>query len=142
MGPTGATGNMALASGAGALNRTGGTGGGVAGAAPSAPASTGSGGGGGRVSMAAFIMGGGGKNQSANCRETGVCNPGAPPKPPPKKPTAQIGSGGMVATAADHAVEQVMRKLGKSMSRRPLGREGTKFEALKKKLRKQKSKKR
>jgi hypothetical protein len=81
------------------------------------------------------IMGGKGQN----CREMPeICNPGGattPPPPPPKPVTPPP------KTAADHAVEHVMRKLGKSMSRRPLSRDGTKFEALKKKLRKQKSKK-
>ena len=83
------------------------------------------------------IMGG----KSQTCKDMPeVCNPGGggtplPPSPPPKPVTPPP------KTAADHAVEQVMRKLGKSMSRRPLSRDGTKFEAIKKKLRKQKSKK-
>lgn len=68
--------------------------------------------------------------------------PAPAPTPPSPTPVASRGSSeGTAKISADRAVDQVMRKLGKSMSRRPLSRDVTKYEALKKKLRKQKSKK-
>ena len=86
--------------------------------------------------IAAGLMGGAG----SNCREMpSLCNPGGAPKPVTPKPGYPAPQ--PIKTGADHIVEQVMRKLGKSMSRRPLSRDGTKYEALKKKLRKQKPKK-
>lgn len=92
------------------------------------------------VKGAAFKLGepiiGGGTRQAKDLAREGVFGVGSPPPkpvtPPPKQP---------VKTSADRAVEQVMRKLGKSMSRRPISRDGTKYEAIKKKLRKQKPKK-
>jgi len=101
---------------------------GMGGGAPIAPPP--GGGGGGRVSTAAAL----------------------PPTPPPPPPPGRPVTGGKTQNAreieqympkmsAERAVEQVMRKFGKSMSRRPLSRDGTKYEAIKKKLRKQKPKK-
>lgn len=75
-------------------------------------------------------------SQAASVTPTPAMTP-----PPPATMASRGGNEGTAKISADHAVDQVMRKLGKSMSRRPLSRDVTKYEALKKKLRKQKSKK-
>lgn len=113
---------------------------GMGGGAPITPPPGGGGNGGGRAVTASVhriktaIMGRA-QIDAINKEAPGAIptNPPKPPPPPPPPPKTK--------TSADRAVEQVMRKLGKSMSRRPLSRDGTKYEALKKKLRKQKSKK-
>lgn len=105
-------------------------------------------GGGGKIAaviakLAAPLIGGSTRQAQDLAREGvfGVGKPVPPPQPPPATSKPMSTPASNIKSGADLAVEKVMRKLGKSTSRRPLGRDGTKYDALKKKLRKQKPKK-
>ena len=120
---------MPMPAGGGTGGATGLPSSGTGGAAPVTP----------RPSVKSGELLGGNTRQFQDLKREGGILPVEAPKPTPTKPVAPPPQ--PVKLSADQAVEQVMRKLGKSMSRRPLGRSGTKYEALKQKLRKQKTKK-
>jgi hypothetical protein len=84
------------------------------------------------VKTAAGILGG----QSSTCKEMPeVCNPGGAgkptPPPPPPPPTPKT---------AEEIAHAVLQKLGKTIARKPIGK-NARFATLKEKLRKQKPKK-